>query len=172
MKKITVLSLIAAMCLFSASCGSAPVETPDNSEAAEVEIAQADIEIAPSDITAAVLAEIPINSAIEKGVDDLQFYFADLDTASVEAASYYMCASGAYPDEIAVLKFTSPELAEQGKSAVEARLEKQISVYESYTPDEMYKLEGAVIEVRQNYVFYFVTSDNSRASEIMDSYIG
>ncbi len=172
MKKRILLSVIAAMCLFTASCGSEPVRNTAETKTAETEAAQINADVVPSDVTAAVLAEIPINSAIEKGIDDLQFYFTDLDTTAIESASYYMCASGAFPDEIAVLKFTSSELAEQGKAAVEKRLEKQISVFESYTPDEMYKLESAVIEVKQNYIFYSVTSDNARASEIMNSYIG
>lgn len=172
MKKRILLSVIAAMCLFTASCGSKPVENTVETKTEEAEAAQVNTDVAPSDVTAAVLAEIPINSAIEKGIDDLQFYFTDLDTTAIESASYYMCASGAFPDEIAVLKFTSSELAEQGMTAVEKRLEKQISVFESYTPDEMYKLESAVIEVKQNYIFYSVTSDNARASEIMNGYIG
>ncbi len=167
MKRKLLAALAAVMCLSFSACGDKTnVSSGETSETMKSVITGE-----PSEITAAVLAEIPINSALEKGIDDLGFYFTDLDTSGLEAASYYMCASGAYPDEIAVFKFNSSELAEQGKAAVQARLEKQISVYESYTPEEMYKLDDAVVEVKENYVFYFVTENNSRAGEIMNSYV-
>ena len=62
--------------------------------------------------------------------------------------------------------------ANNAKNAVQTRLDKQISVYESYTPEEMYKLEDAILDVRQNVIFYAVTENNSRAQEIFDSFVG
>lgn len=168
MKRRFLTALLAVLCFAAVSCGN--TEPASDTESADVQAISEDI--APSEVTSSILAEITINSAIEKGIDDLSVYFTDLDIAALESASYYMCASGAYPDEIAVFKFSSAELAEQGKAAVEARLEKQISVYESYTPDEMYKLDDAVIEVKGNYVYYLVTSDNSKAKEIVEDLIG
>ncbi|MBQ8841305.1 MAG: DUF4358 domain-containing protein, partial [Ruminiclostridium sp.] len=164
MKRRILSGIIAAMCLLSASCGSKEPETTVQEEAAEAN--EKAITAAPSEITAAVLAEITINSALEKGMDDMSIYFAELDTSVLEDVSYYMCASGAYPDEIAVFKFNTAEAAEQNEAAVQTRLDKQISTYETYTPDEFYKLEDAVLTVKGNYIFYFVTENNSRASEI------
>lgn len=170
MKRRILAGILAVMCLCTASCGE---KEPVTTEQGDVAVAgEKAINAAPSEITEAILAEITINSALEKGIEDMPAYFAELDTTGLEAVSYYMCASGAYPDEIAVFKFSSAELAEQGKSAVQARLDKQISTFETYTPDEFYKLEDAVIEVKGNYIFYFVTENNSRAAEIMESYVG
>lgn len=169
MKRRILSGIIAAMCLLSASCGSKVAETTVQEEAAEASAKT--ITAAPSEITAAVLEEITINSALEKGMDDMSIYFAELDTSVLEDVSYYMCASGAYPDEIAVFKFNTAEAAEQNKAAVQTRLDKQISTYETYTPDEFYKLEDAVLTVKGNYIFYFVTENNSRASEIMESFV-
>lgn len=166
MKKKIISVLMAAMCLATASCASA--ETPVSTQKEEVK----EIVIAAGDVTGAVLAEIPINSAIEKGIADLEFYFTELDTSKLTDSSYYMCASGAYPDEIAVFVFDSADSAATAESAVKARLDKQISVYESYTPEEMYKLEDAVLSVRQNVILYAVTENNSRVQEIFDSFIG
>lgn len=168
MKKRIFAAMLAALCFATASCGTetdTPVATAQEEEFEE-------FNIAATDITNAVLAEIPINSAIEKRKDDLEFYFTELDVTGVTSSSYYMCASGAYPDEIAVFIFDTAENADNAKSAVQARLDKQISVYESYTPEEMYKLEDAIVEVRQNIIFYAVTENNSRAQEIFDSFIG
>ncbi len=167
MKKKFLSIILAALCIAASSCSTAEVN-----EVNDTDNVQAAVSASPSEITSAVLLEIPINSALEKGIDDLTMYFTDLDTSTLEDASYYMCASGAYPDEIAVMKFTSSDSAEQGRAAVQSRLEKQISVYESYTPDEMYKLEGAVLEVSGNYLYYIVTSDNDKAEDIVLSLLG
>lgn len=171
MKKIILAGILVAMCLCAVSCGPKSAVTTEQENVTD-DIEEKVIDIAPSEITEIILSEITINSAIEKGIDDMPMYFGELDTTGLEAVSYYMCASGAYPDEIAVFKFKSAELAEQGKTAVQSRLDKQISIFETYTPDEFYKLEDAVIEVKENYIFYFVTENNARASEIMESSIG
>ncbi len=167
MKKRFFAAMLAALCFTAASCGT-ETKTPDSTAQEEVKEYSFDA----GSVTAEVLAEIPINSAIEKGITDLEFYFTDLDASVLTDASYYMCASGAYPDEIAVFVFDTAESAASAESAVKARLDKQISVYESYTPEEMYKLEDAIVEVRQNVIFYAVTENNSRVQEIFDSFIG
>jgi len=170
MKRKFFAAFLAVLCVSAASCGgNAPAATTAPSEGVEVVSSTADLKAA--EVTEAVLAEIKINSAIEKGIDSLEAYFPDLNKDGLTDVSYYMCASGAYPDEIGVFVFSSADLAEAGKSAVESRLEKQTTTYESYTPEEMYKLEDAVIEVNGNCIFYAVTENNSRAEEIMNSFI-
>ena len=168
MKKRIFAAMLAALCLAAASCGT-ETKTPD-ATAQEAKVKEYTFDA--GSVTTEVLAEIPINSAIEKGIADLEFYFTDLDTSKLTDASYYMCASGAYPDEIGVFVFDTAESAAAAETAVKARLDKQVSVYESYTPEEMYKLEDAVLEVRQNVIVYAVTENNSRAQEIFDSFIG
>lgn len=167
MKKKFLSIVLAVLCVSASSCTSSEVN-----EEKDTDNIQESVSASPADITSAVLVEVPINSALEKGIEDLTMYFTDLDISSLEEASYYMCASGAYPDEIAVMKFTSSDSAEQGKAVVQTRLDKQISVYESYTPDEMYKLDGAVLEVSGNYLYYIVTSDNDKAEDIVLSLLG
>lgn len=168
MKKKLFAAFLAVLCVSAASCG-------ENTPAAittEAQVKSIDTQLKASEVTEAVLAEITINSAIEKGIDSLEAYFPDLSTDGLTDVSYYMCASGAYPDEIGVFVFSSADLAEAGKAAVESRLEKQKTTYESYTPEEMYKLEDAVVEVNGNCIFYAVTENNSRAEEIMNGFIG
>lgn len=167
MKRKITAALLAAAILCCASCGSKPEETTTTTAATEAAVT----EFTAADVTAAVLAEITINSAFEKKPESLPDYFTDLNTDDIVDSSYYLCASGAYPDEIAVFEFKSAEAAEKGLEAVKTRLKDQISVYESYTPDEMYKLEGAITEVKGNYVYYLVCSDNSKAQDIVTKFI-
>jgi len=167
MKKRIFAAVLAALCMCAASCGT---ETKAPAATAKEEVQEYSFDAGT--VTEEVLAEITINSAIEKGIDELEFYFTELDTTKLTDASYYMCASGAYPDEIAVFVFDTADSAAAAESAVKTRLDKQVSVYESYTPEEMYKLEDAIVEVRQNVIFYAVTENNSRVQEIFDSFIG
>lgn len=167
MKKVITAALAAAMLLSLSACGGesepAPTGTP--------EAAPAVLEFTVSEVTAAVLAAVPINSAVEKGIDDLPVYFTSLDPEGVTEASYYICGSGAYPDEIAVLKFGSDDLAKTGLEAVKERLDSQYATYESYTPKEIYKFDGAVAEAHGSYVVYLITADNDTAKEVVGQYI-
>lgn len=167
MKNTMTAALAAAMLLSLSACGGEPEPAP----AGTTEAAPAVSEFTASEVTAAVLAAVPINSAVEKGIDDLPVYFGSLDPEGVAEASYYICGSGAYPDEIAVLKFSSDDLAKTGLEAVKERLDSQYATYESYTPKEMYKFDGAVAEARGCYVVYLITADNDAAKEVVGQYI-
>lgn len=125
-------------------------------------------EPAPSDITSAIMAEIEIPSAVEKTKEDVGAYY-DIDVEAAEALSVFICGSGAYPDELAVFKMNSSEQAEKARVAAQKRLDGQIELYSDYTPDEMYKLDGAKVVVKGNYVMLFACSDDDRAYEIADS---
>ncbi|MGN1135423.1 MAG: DUF4358 domain-containing protein [Oscillospiraceae bacterium] len=125
-------------------------------------------EPAPSDITSAIMAEIEIPSAVEKTKEDVGAYY-DIDVEAADALSVFICGSGAYPDELAVFKMNSPEQAESARAAAQKRLDGQIELYSDYTPNEMYKLDGAKVVVKGNYVMLFACSDDDRAYEIADS---
>ncbi len=121
-----------------------------------------------ADITAAVTAEIEIPSAVEKTADNIGAFY-DVDVSAVTDMSVLVCGSGAYPDELAVFKFTDGEAAKAGMEAVQKRLDSQTELYADYTPDEMYKLEDAFIFTRDNWVAMAVCSDNARAKEIIEN---
>ena len=125
-------------------------------------------EPAPADITSAIMAEIEIPSAVEKTKEDVGAYY-DIDVEAADELSVFICGSGAYPDELAVFKMNSPEQAESARAAAQKRLDGQIELYSDYTPDEMYKLDGAKVVVKGNYVMLFACSDDDRAYEIADS---
>lgn len=180
MKKRFFGFLTAGVLLLSlSSCAEsgdpAGTSEPDPAETAVGQDEDSPAVFTPSDfasqVAAAVLEAVPINSAVEKGIDDLPIYFPSLDPEGIEDASYYICGSGAYPDEIAVLKFRSDDLAQAGLEAVRERLDSQYETYESYTPKEMYKFDGAVAEARGSYVVYLITADNDTAKETVGRYI-
>ncbi|MBQ9483675.1 MAG: DUF4358 domain-containing protein [Ruminiclostridium sp.] len=168
-RKIICALLLAALVCGAASCGGdKPAAT--TTKAAETTAAPKP-DASAGEIASAVLEAVPINSAFEKKKESLEDYFDDLKTDSIVDSSYYICASGAYPDEIAIFRFDSADSAKNAVAAVENRLEYQKSTYKDYTPAEYYKLEDAVIEQRGEWLIYTVTSDNAKAKDIALGFI-
>ena len=162
-------SVLVIAALAGCSGGDKPASTTAATQAAQQEAAK---DFTASEVTKAILSEIEINSAVEQSSDNLGNFFDKLDTAALSDSSYYICASGAYPDEIAFFKFESADAAKSSLDAINERLEARKKDYETYTPDEFYKLEGAVVGQSGNYSYYLVTSDNARAKEIVNGFIG
>ncbi len=159
-KSFIAIALFTALML--TGCGG-------NEEAVE---ANATVSVAaassPADITAAIMAEIEIPSAMEKNAENIGAYY-DVDTATVAEMSVFICGSGAYPDELAIFKFNDEASAQAGAEAVKNRLESQTAIYKDYTPAEMYKLEEAVVITDGSWVAFAACSDNARAKEIIES---
>lgn len=147
-----IASVIAAASLTACSGGN-------NAQTADV---------APSEVVKAVLAEVPIDSGVEKGKDEAGDYYSGLNTDTVEDAAFALCGSAARPDEIAVIKCKSESSASDAKTALQDRLDAQKALYETYTPDEMYKLEGAEIFTKGNYAVFIALSDNEKAKKIVE----
>ncbi len=167
MKKRILTAILAAACLCASACGNSPAQTTASSTEESVQT----ITASASEITADVLKEVPINSAVEKTKDDIPDYFAGMDVEKITDASFYLCASGAYPDEIGVFEFAAEADAESGADAVSKHIQRQSDTFSSYTPDEMYKFENASAIVSGKYVYYLITSDNEKAKEVIQKYI-
>ena len=171
-KRILSAMLVCALICGAAACDGNKPATTDAPAAQTTESAPAAVTATAAEITAAVLAEVPINSSFEKKAESLPDYFDGLDTAKLTDSSYYICASGAYPDELAVFRFSSADDAAAAVSAVNDRLEYQKKTYKDYTPEEYYKLEGAVVEQSGDWIYYIVTSDNEKAKGIIKGFLG
>ena len=168
MKKLVCAVLLTAMIAAAAGCGNqtpAVTTKPADTTAATQESKPANTDVKASDITKAVLEATPINSAFEKKLESIPDYFDGLDTDKIKDSSYFICASGAYPDEIAAFRFDSSDSAKAAVSAVNDRLQYQKDTYKDYTPEEYYKLEDAVVEQQGEWVIYLVTGDNTKAKE-------
>ena len=174
LKKAAAGFLIPAFML--AGCAESSVDTPtetSGSAAVQETSASENNEVkqpVPSEIIAAITAEIEIPSAVEKNKDTIDYYFT-VDKTQLEDVSMLICGSGAFPDELFVLKMTSDEAAQEAAKAVQEHLTSQIELYRDYTPNEFYKLEGASVNWVNNYVWLFVCSDNERAMEIAETFL-
>lgn len=163
MKKKLLSLLILPVMLFSACSGesSEPQKevTPVSAKAVADE----------------VLSAVEIVSCVEKGTSDLKDYYTSVDPSMVTEACFYLSGSGVYPDEICVIKVKNEADLEAVKEAARKHLDRQISTFESYSPDEMYKLDTAELYTvkrgadGENFVVLLATADNSAAKKAADA---
>ncbi|MBQ8175746.1 MAG: DUF4358 domain-containing protein [Oscillospiraceae bacterium] len=158
----TAAAIAVSAMLMLTGCNGGEEAVEANATISEVSEATA------NEITAAIMAEIEIPSAMEKTAENLNAYY-DIDTATVAEMSVFICGSGAYPDELAVFRFNDEASAKAGAEAVQSRLDSQTAIYKDYTPAEMYKLEEAVIITEGNWIAFAACADNARAKEIIES---
>ena len=103
--------------------------------------------------------------AIDKSMALTRLY--SLDEAQIKASAFYT-NSNATAEEIAVIETTSSEYVDTVKAAFEARITSQEAACKDYLPDEMPKLESAVIYSSGNYVILCVSNDNAGAKELIE----
>lgn len=92
-------------------------------------------------------------------------YFVDME--QVEESAAYM-STGATASEVAVIKCTDSSYASEVEDLFKSRVESQSELFASYAPDEVKKLDAAVIKVSGNYVVLCVTDDTSKAESILE----
>jgi len=122
-------------------------------------------------IAEAITAEIEIPSAVGKKTEDMEFFISELDTSGIIELSYLICASGAYPDELLIIKFKTSTDAAAARSAVQGRSDSQKETFRDYAPAEMYKFDDAAVQVNSNWLFFYITENNAKVKEIINSYL-
>ena len=98
------------------------------------------------------------------------FYFI-YDTEILEDYVIYMDESNATPNEIALFRLAKESDRTTVETIVQNRIKDLQIGFEDYNPDEMYKLENAVVKSSGNYVMMVICKDNSKAAEIINSYL-
>lgn len=90
----------------------------------------------------------------------------DLDAGQIEASAFYT-NSNATAEEIAVIKTASADYVDTVKTAYENRISSQKEACRDYLPDEMTKLDAAVIYTNGNYVVLCVSNDSAKAEQVI-----
>lgn len=88
----------------------------------------------------------------------------------IDKAVIYM-GSGATAEEVSVFEAKDKESAEKMLDAARAHLQKQRDAFESYIPEEVKKLDQAVVKQKGRYVAVCVTDDIENAKKVMDEYL-
>lgn len=124
---------------------------------------------------AAVLAEylydnITFEDEMTKVDQDLALSLYDLEQDAVTDAVVYM-STGATAEEIAVFTVNGDEEALLVASSIELRIEDQKKGFENYVPEELTKLDNAIITQLDNAVVMIVCNSTEEAETAISSYI-
>ena len=151
MKKILVLSVIASAVIL-AGCGDKKTEFNVTDLGNElVTSISYDDELSPLDIdTARMLLNLS-------------------DINIVDSAIYE--GSGATAEEIIVLKCSSEGDVTKAKNMMDERVAEQKESFEDYVPQELPKLDSAVIKTSGTYAVLSVSGDSAGAEKIIEKYL-
>ncbi|MCR5108090.1 MAG: DUF4358 domain-containing protein [Lachnospiraceae bacterium] len=94
--------------------------------------------------------------------------FISLDGIGIAESNIYE-SSGATAEEIVVLKCETTEDADKAEEALKQRTEEQIEAFIDYVPEELIKLENAVLVKNNEFVVLSVSDDPDKAKEIINS---
>lgn len=153
MKKTVAVVIALCLMLCAAACGE--------KAAADFSLEDCSRELLASEAFTDLLS--PITAETAAGL-------YGIDASKLSEAQVY-CSTGATAEEIALFKAVDEAAAKEIKAACEARIESQKESYESYVPEEVPKLEKAIIRTGGVYVVYVTAADPGAAGKILDGYI-
>ena len=163
-----VCELLVIMMIFAAVSGFYGCSERDEME---------DPEENPYDtnIDAGALAEyladrITFADELTKVDNDIAYEIYGIEESAVSDIAVYM-STGATAEEIAVLTVKDDEGALLAGTAFNSRIESQKGGFENYVPEEIPKLENAVITQIDSAVVMIVCADTDEAEQAVDSYI-
>lgn len=125
------------------------------------------------------ISENDVQETLRSLLDDVQFetelaevgnnallYFSDLPE---DTALQFYKASGYCADQIALFTFSDASECKDAVSSLEDYVSDLESQYASYAPEQVDKLQHAVIYPCEQFLFLCVTNDYTNASSILDA---
>ncbi|MCR5222909.1 MAG: DUF4358 domain-containing protein [Lachnospiraceae bacterium] len=121
------------------------------------------------EVSKRLLNEIAYQDELSSMGLDTASMFLNLSDIEVKNAAIYE-TSGWTAEEIVVLECASGADADKAKAALEARVAEQKVNYEDYVPEELDKLNDAVIVESGNFAVLSVSNDPDAARKILSEY--
>lgn len=127
--------------------------------------------------------DVPISDITEKLLSDLTWVDGplfqlndnavsktyDFGEAGIEGCEVYIAASNATAEEIAVVKLNDKKDLPAVEEAMQKRVDTKKKEVENYKPEEVYKLENAVITSHGRYAALIVCDEFDKADEVFES---
>ena len=148
-----ITSLGAICCLFLSACGEKAPAAPAAYD--------------PSATAEALMASEAFSGALEEIDKEMIPAYYKLDESTIDdAVAYGSLSAGA--EEIVVLTLKDEAGATAAVEALKARGETQKEALKDYQPQEVAKLDGAIVDQRGNSVILVVAADASAAQTVLD----
>lgn len=145
MKKVMLAAMMAAMLL--TSCNEQPK----------------DVDI--SALASQIVGEVSFDDSLSEIDDDMISMLYSID-GYTDAVLYK--GSGATAEEVAIFKMETKDDAKAALEEAQAHIQSQIESYESYIPEEVSRLEDAIVRQDGCYVSVVVSGDSAAAEKLLD----
>lgn len=112
-----------------------------------------------------LLSEVKYAETLADTSSAAEFTFSDLPKDS--EVKMYSCESGSHPDELILLKAAADSDVSALEQAARTHLSELVSQLKDYNPQEVPRVENAVVVTKGLYVFVCVTDDTETAKAIL-----
>ena len=150
MKRLTAMMLTAALCLGLTACGGSGTADGKQPPAA--------------DVVTAVAAQVAFKDNMALVDQALFSNFYRIDQEKVADTAMYT-GSRATAEEVTVIKMKNATDVQLAKDAFAERLADQKLAYENYVPEELPKIENAVVYTNGAYAILVVANDTSKVEK-------
>ena len=147
--------LLVLCCLLLCACAGKPAEKTAVPE--------------PEALAAELLASGAFSEDLALAENEVGCFLYALEESDAPAMRYYF-SSGAVADEIAILPCVDEAAAQKARTECGTRLELQTMLYTEYKPEEVPKLEKALVLQRGNTIVLCVAADMEKAKAVLDKY--
>ncbi len=148
MKKLLSFALVLVSVFCLCSCAKEEGKTP-----------------ATADVAAIISDSVEFPELIALTDDNIGSRYFGIDLDAIEEYEVLVYSSGGAPDEIAVFKMKDKEDVEDMLDVVRDRKQDLYDRFVDYVPEEINKINNAVIGSSGNYVYFVVSGDNSAAKK-------
>ena len=167
---LSVLTLTASTVLYG--CGGSgdtkKTSTTTSSAAASVKSSQA----AAVDVTKVadrLLNEIKYDDKLaEAEKESIDVIYPGLPKDKIKAMKIYVSSSGGTSEEIAAFEANDEDTAKEIEAKLNERVEAQKTSFKNYVPEELKRLENALVIRKGNYVYLSVSGDPDKAKSIIE----
>ena len=152
LKKIVCLLLAVIMVLSMTACGKEKKEETKEYDG--------------NALMQALLNQVKFDDAMSSVGDFATLYFPDVP--STATISMYT-GSGYYADEVVLITMKSAEDLEMVMASVDKHIEQMTAQFKNYIPEEVAKIDNAVIWQGGSHVIVCISSDYATAQKILDN---
>ena len=167
---LSVLTLTASTVLYG--CGGSgdtkKTSTTTSSAAASAKSSQAAV-VDVTKIADRLLNEIKYDDKLaEAEKESLDVIYPGLPKDKIKAMKIYVSSSGGTSEEIAAFEANDEDTAKEIETKLKERVEAQKTSFKNYVPEELKRLENALVIRKGNYVYLSVSGDPDKAKSIIE----
>ena len=167
---LSVLTLTASTVLYGCG-GSGNAKKASNTASTAASSAKSS-QAAAVDVTKVadrLLNEIKYDDKLaEAEKESIDVIYPGLPKDKIKAMKIYVSSSGGTSEEIAAFEANDEDTAKEIEAKLNERVEAQKTSFKNYVPEELKRLENALVIRKGNYVYLSVSGDPDKAKSIIE----